>query len=297
MENPKSKKRQLEPDDHDTDNDNDNEHWPRFLLISASSTDVPLKLSPFAIEKGIQGIAGSPKSIRRLRSGDLLVEVIKKAHSNNLLKASTFVGIPIKCEPHKGLNSSKGVFRCSDLQDCSEDEILYELKDQGVTELKRIKIRRDGGLRDTNTFIVSFGFPKLPAFLKIGYLRTKVDVFIPNPQRCFKCQKYGHSRFTCRGKAICPKCGLDDHGDDACTQPEKCLNCNGGHPAFAKSCPIWIKEKEVQTLKTTRGIGFPEARRIVEAKYTVPSYANILEKKKLLLVHRLHKLIFLLIRM
>ena len=38
--------------------------WPRFLVIRSTDRDRPLsKLSPFAIDKGVQGLAGTPKSI------------------------------------------------------------------------------------------------------------------------------------------------------------------------------------------------------------------------------------------
>ena len=263
----------------DTESDSEGDGaWPRFIVISPSEPEKPLKLSPFAIQKGIEGLAGNPKSIRKLRSGDLLVEVSKKAHAKNILNSNMLANIPVKCSPHKGLNSSRGVFRCSELKYCTEAEIKNELKDQGVTDIRRIKSRRNGMLVETNSYIVTFGFPKLPSCIKIGYINCKVEVYIPNPQRCFKCQKFGHSRFTCGGTARCPKCGLDDHGDDPCEGPEKCINCGGCHPAYAKSCPSWKIEKEVQRIKVTQNIGFPEARKMVELT-RVPSFSSVLKSQ------------------
>ena len=50
-----------------------------FLIVKSEEKDRKvLDLSPFAIEKSIQAIAGHPKSIKRLKSGDLLLEVEKK---------------------------------------------------------------------------------------------------------------------------------------------------------------------------------------------------------------------------
>ena len=54
------------------------------------------KLSSFAIQKGIEGLAGEPKSIMRLRSDDLLIEVDRGSHSTNLQKATELAGKPIK---------------------------------------------------------------------------------------------------------------------------------------------------------------------------------------------------------
>ena len=195
----------------DTESDSENDDtWPRFIIISPSEPEKLLKLSPFAIQKGIEGLAGNPKSIRKLRSGDLLVEISKKAHAKNILNSKMLANIPVKCSPHKALNSSRGVFRCSELKYCTEAEIKNELKDQGVTDIRRIKSRRNGMLLETNSYIVTYGFPKLPSCIKIGYINCKVEIYIPNPQRCFKCQKFGYYSFTCRGTARCPKCGLDN---------------------------------------------------------------------------------------
>ena len=36
--------------------------WPRFLIMESTDSDKPLSnLSPFALQKGIQGLAGVPK--------------------------------------------------------------------------------------------------------------------------------------------------------------------------------------------------------------------------------------------
>ena len=55
------------------------EHWPKFLLIQPQCQGEerdgnPLgKLSPFVVEKVLQGCIGTAAQVRRLRSGDLLV--------------------------------------------------------------------------------------------------------------------------------------------------------------------------------------------------------------------------------
>ena len=57
-------------------------NWPRFLIVESASEDLPLqKLSPFAVQKGFQVIAGTLKSIKRLRDGSFLVERDKRAKS------------------------------------------------------------------------------------------------------------------------------------------------------------------------------------------------------------------------
>jgi hypothetical protein len=132
-------------------------------MIEGSDEKRPLKaLSPFAINKGIEGIIGIPQSIKRLRSGDILVEVLRSCQSDQLLKAQMLVQVPIHVSPHRSLNSTKGVIRCRDIKDCSDEEILEGLASQHVTHIYRIMITRDGNKVPTGTFIITFNSPSLP---------------------------------------------------------------------------------------------------------------------------------------
>ena len=56
-----------------------------------------------------------------------------------------------------------------------------------------------------------------------------------------------------------------------CQLPEKRSNCQGGHTATSRNCPVWKKEKEIITLKTERKISFPEARKLVERTSPSPT--------------------------
>ena len=51
---------------------------------------------------------------------------------------------------------------------------LDEIKSQGVTAVKRFGVRKDGQLKDTNTFVFTFNTPVLPTTIKIAFLRVNV---------------------------------------------------------------------------------------------------------------------------
>ena len=165
------------------------------------------------------------------------------------------------------LNTCKGVIRCAPLVDCDKEEIISELKPQGVSDVMNISVRDDsGGRRNTNTFIVTFKAPTTPKHLYVGYLRVPVPMYIPNPLHCFKCQKFGHSKSACRGRETCATCGHFGHSNNNCTYEAKCPNCAGSHSAFSKSCPKWLFEKRVQEVKAEKGISFIEARMIASTE-------------------------------
>ena len=251
------------------------ETWPRFLIVEGSDSQSLSKLSPFAINKAIQGMVGSVKNIKKLRSGHLLVEVDQKSHATNLLKTQKLAGVAVKVSAHRSLNTKRGVIRCPDLKECAATEVVNELANQGVIEAKKIEITKNGKKIPTGTFILTFNTSLLPKTLNIGYLRVRVDCFIPNPIRCFQCQKYGHFKSTCTHKAVCPKCGGEDHNDHlTCTADPLCINCKGNHPANAKDCPKWILEKSIQKLKTEKNLSYPEARRQLVTPATGVSYAQ-----------------------
>ena len=246
-------------------------HYPHFIVIESADPLNPItKLSPFIIEKQLLSILGTPKCVKKLRNNTILVECFTRQQSENLLKHKRFFQSDVKIYPHKTLNSCKGVVRCKELSVCSIAEIEDGLRSQGVTDVKRISVRRNGEMRTTNTYILTFSSPNLPQTVKIGYISTKVDLYIPNPMRCFKCQQYGHHISKCPNGPICAKCGSDEqnHGYDICTGTLKCINCKGTHAAFARECPVWKEEKEILNIKYSKNISFPEARQLVKQRHS-----------------------------
>jgi hypothetical protein len=264
--NPQSTNRKRTKPDFDTDSDSEVslDLWPRFLIIESTDENKPLsKLSPFALYKAIQGIAGTPKEVKRLRSGTVLLEVTKEAHSKNLLRCKKLIDVPVKISEHRTLNTRRGVVYSPELKGSSEEEILEHLAPQ-VKEVRRIKIKREGRLLDTNSFILTFASPALPSQIKVAYLVLDVRPYVASPLRCFKCQKYGHHKNACRQAARCARCGSTEHPDGECSAPPRCVNCEGEHTAFDKDCPVWKKEKSIQKIKAEQNIPYLEARKSFE---------------------------------
>ena len=103
-----------------------------------------------------------------------------------------------------------------------------------------------------------------------------VEVYIPNPRRCYNCQVFGHHEDNCLKKPVCGNCGGEKHCSDVrnCNETAKCANCNGNHPVSSCDCPSWKKEKEILTIKYKRSITFFEARKIVEEQQSAPGKSN-----------------------
>ena len=83
---------------------------PRFLVIHSQEERSVSSLSPFVIEKVLNGMAGEPRSIKKLRSGDLLVEYTNKKQIETLLRLQKFHDLRVQVSLHGSLNTCKGVF-------------------------------------------------------------------------------------------------------------------------------------------------------------------------------------------
>ena len=268
MENREIKRKRAETLD-------DYEPWPRFIILTSKESDKPLtKLSPFLIEKAITGIAGSPKNVKKLRSGQILIECEKKAHSVNILKTTKMADIKIEAKPHSFLNNSKGIIRSKELENCSEQEITEELKSQGVISAYRIRIKKENTEISTNTIILTFNRCTPPKEIKAGFLNIRIEEYIPNPMRCHNCQKFGHLKKHCRNSLICPCCGQSGHDIDSCSSPMQCVNCEGQHMSFSKVCPKWLEEKEIQKIKVQRQITYQEARKVMQTQKSLTTEKN-----------------------
>ncbi|XP_076324060.1 uncharacterized protein LOC143232461 [Tachypleus tridentatus] len=173
--------------------------------------------------------------------------------------------IPIDVTPYATLNSSQGVIVERDVKNVPESEILAGLSTQGVSGVRRISTCKDGVTLPTNTLVLTFTSSRSPATIKAGYPICRVRPYIPNRLRCFQCKRFSHSKTSCHGSLTCACCGGKDHDAYECDIDPHCVNCNGSHSSYFRSCPKWLEEKEVQRLKLTHNISYPEARKLLPA--------------------------------
>ena len=126
--------------------------WARFLVVTPTTKELIPK-DPFKVLKSIVSLAGKPIEVKKLRSGDLLVEFGKRSHSECFQKCSSFAGAPVKVERHKFLNSSRGLLRDRSyaLEDMLENEIQESLESQGVIGVRRMTKFVGGRKQPTNT--------------------------------------------------------------------------------------------------------------------------------------------------
>lgn len=196
-----------------------------------------------------------------MASGDLLLELRDRTQYEKLAALASFGSFQVTVTPHRSMNTVRGVVSDDDLINLPDSELLDGWKEQNVVNVQRIKIRRDNIEKATKHIIVTFGSSELPETIETGYTKLRVRPYIPNPRRCFKCQRCGHSSHTCKGQSTCARCASQEHISDNCESEAHCVNCGGSHPAYSRSCSAWRREKDIISLKVRENISFREARK------------------------------------
>ena len=114
----------------------------------------------------------------------------------------------MKVSEHRTLNISKGIIKDRILKGETEQDICEYLKSQGVIAVKRFTIKKDHEVIETNTLLLTFNSITVPKTLRIFYQFVPVDIYVPNPLRCFNYQRFGHPESDCPIDycSVCEKC-------------------------------------------------------------------------------------------
>ncbi|GFQ98652.1 HTH_48 domain-containing protein [Trichonephila clavata] len=97
------------------------EFLPRNETINAASYYTFTNVSPFLIEKAISGTIGTVKTIRKMRSGNLFLEVSSSNQATILAKLQNLAHLDVTVSPHGSLNFSFGVISPADFLNGSSE--------------------------------------------------------------------------------------------------------------------------------------------------------------------------------
>lgn len=240
---------------------------PKFLVVYRTDEGKDFsQVNPFVIQKGVDAIAGPVKSCSRLRNGTLLLETDSAFQAQKLLRTTLLHTFPVRVEAHRALNSSRGVVFSRSLDGLSEEDIQTYLSDQGVTAVHRVMKRVGQGLEPTRTVFLTFDRTDLPTKIKAGYEIISVRPYIPNPTRCYQCQRFNHTRQSCSHAAKCVTCGKDAHEGECPPPSPHCINCKGDHAASSRDCPVYKDERAIQEIRVKEKVSTSAARKLFASR-------------------------------
>ena len=177
---------------------------PRVLVITLEDGH---KMNPFQVAQALARF-GTVTDVYRPSVSEIEVKMSTEAETEGLLSATSLtyldegksnILVPVSVAPHPTKNSAIGVITCRELTDSTEEEVLSGMVDQGVTKVRRMNRKTNGKLVATNTFVLTFRTKVLPKTVRVGWLSIRVRTYVPDPTRCYRCQRYGHVAKTCKG--------------------------------------------------------------------------------------------------
>lgn len=114
---------------------------------------------------------------------------------------------------------------------------------------------------ETRQVLVTVRGP-LPPHLDLGNWGTfYIRPFVPEPLRCFRCQRYGHHKDHCSRPAACGICS-GQHWTETCLVRYKqklevthrCVNCRQEHHAWNLACPVRLRLVELGRERQARWV-------------------------------------------
>ena len=98
----------------------------------------------------------------------------------------------------------------------TDGELMEALSDYRLTFVKRLRKKTENGFRPSLSYLLCFQSKEAPKVVTFGYLHLLTRPYNPPPQRCYKCNRFGHKHEQCRGKRCCSKCWSKEHDYKEC---------------------------------------------------------------------------------
>lgn len=236
-----------------------------FAVIERDDEENPslVGISPFVVARGVKNAVGDYEDSRSEMDG---ARYVVKVRGNNkmqkLLKMKCLSdGTKVKVVEHAQLNFTKVVISAPEVAHMTEDEILEELADQHVTEVRRLSKKVSPSSRLASVLVLRIHKPTAPQYITVGLVRKPTRPFYPRPTRCFNCLEYGHIGKNCKKNRRCQNCCNTWH-DEVCNRPTFCLHCNQDHSINSPLCRKFKEEQEIVRIRIQLDVPFSQARRI-----------------------------------
>ncbi|CAL4098408.1 unnamed protein product, partial [Meganyctiphanes norvegica] len=252
----------------------------RKVLVHSINNQKLTALHPLIIKKFIIGSIGKPQEIQKLRSGDILFITAEAEQTRKLMALTLFCGVPVTVSTPARWNTVRGTISGPGLQPLTPQDIIDCQDDtDGIIAAKHFQRTnyRTKHRENSNTVLITFHSHRLPSHVYIGLERFPVSRHVPNPLRCYKCQRFGHNTSRCASAdQICATCAGVDHDDKHCPNSDapKCKNCSGPHKAWDRECPFYKTELAINEYRAHNDVSYFEAKKLITSHSEHRTYAQ-----------------------
>ncbi|KAF9422545.1 hypothetical protein HW555_001749 [Spodoptera exigua] len=192
----------------------------------------------------------------------VFIHIAKKEDGEKLMNCQKLVDLGIRIQFVNQLVLSYGIIKGVDLE-LSESEILESLESScKILSVRRLRrISQDREWVNSETVRVCFESTITPEFVLAYGCRFRVERYVFPVSQCSNCWKYGHIKKFCPIKKIlCPKCSKEHENCE--TDRIVCPNCKGPHIALDKTCPVFLKEKEIRNIMSLENVSYKKGLEI-----------------------------------
>lgn len=225
-------------------------HTDEFVTILLCETENKLaSINKLRLTKEIRNTLGEIDSMKFIAKGNLLLKLRTKEQQAAAMKIKSLCSVKVKAELPRYLRENRGVI-FGVPKEISIEGMKSELESSGIKVEQVERIYNKKLSQHTNTTVIDFGQNTRPDSVVICFQKYRVQPYVRQPIRCFKCQKFGHGSESCRSsRPTCPHCAEVDHQYENCPNKEKtptCSNCGRGHSAGYRQCEKYIEAKNVE---------------------------------------------------
>ena len=207
-----------------------------FLLAKYEDGSHFRDTNPFALARELDRLKVETVVANSIRSGALLIKTRTKSSAILLTQTTELLGRPITVEVADRLNTVEAVAHAPSLRSLSDQELIEELRPQGVIGVRRLGSR--SGQRSPQLCLRFRGLTH-PAYIRAGYERLPLRLWVRSPAMCRRCASFGHTEHWCRSEALCClRCAAPHHTDECHEDTRFCPHCGGPHAAWDRSCTI-----------------------------------------------------------
>lgn len=274
------------PTSHNNNNNNKNKNTKSHPDLEWQLQDTQANIgrySPIAFAKKIREITPGPltMSTNGQNSVKINCQIFSDANlildyfTNNLTNYITSVP--------SSLFYKKGFIKNVEI-DINLSELYQHMDDYAKPIIIGLKRRTNIEKGPIDIVELIFNTSTIPRTVKIYDLLFQITPIIPNPVRCYYCQRFRHTADQCRSShPVCEFCSLHHIADQCLRKLEtpKCSNCEDNHLASSNTCLRYKYEFQLSKIFYVHNIGFQDAIIYLNSKgiYT-PKHLHPIDKEK-----------------
>ena len=211
------------------------------------------------------------KNVRKNMSRKILIiEILDNKKIADIIKMTKLGPFSVSCRLPVSKTKCQGVIGPISL-DSNISDLEQAIRSQSIDIDKVERILKGKDKTPTMYIKVSFSTEELPQYIKIGYQRFNVKLYVGTPWQCYRCQGFGHNAEHCRFKPRClvssgphefRKC--DKKREGAKVIDVKCPNCKGNHTGNYGGCPFYQRAKAVEKVRAEKKISYRDAAKLFQ---------------------------------